>query len=153
MKRWMVVLFMLCNYLPVYSQAGATAKEEESRISEEYQENNPIYTSPKEPESFEQEKTAVKSRIDELFQALIDKNVEKVFELCDQQDGYREKFEENKENFQKMAESLKSAKLTHLAADYDSSGERIGQITVGIGSKTFALPIVKIKGKWFFQDL
>ena len=52
-----------------------------------------------------------------------------------------------------MAESLKSARLSHLADGYDSYGERVGQITVDVGSKSFALPIVKIKGKWFFQDL
>ncbi|GEM_PF-3262407 len=111
------------------------------------------YAPPAVPETLEQERPVVQARVNELSQALTAGNVDKIFELCNEQDGYKEKFEANKENFPQMAESLKSAKLTHLADDYDSYGERVGQITVDVGSKSFALPIVKINGQWFFQDL
>lgn len=110
------------------------------------------YTPPLVPESFEQERQAVQARINELSQALTAGNVDKIAELCNEQEGYREKFEKNKDNFPQMAESLKNARLKHLAG-YGSHGIRVGQITVDVGSKSFALPVVKIRGKWFFQDL
>ncbi len=111
------------------------------------------YSPPATPETMEQEASEVLARVNELLQALLTRDIDKIVELCNDQEGYREKFEENKDNLPQMAESLKTARLTHLAASYDSYNERVGQITVDVGSKSYALPIVKINGKWFFQDL
>lgn len=111
------------------------------------------YSPPATPETMEQEAFEVLARVNELLQALSIRDIDKIVELCNDQEGYREKFEENKDNFPQMAETLKTARLTHLADGYDSYNERVGQITVDIGSKSYALPIVKINGKWFFQDL
>lgn len=111
------------------------------------------YSPPATPETMEQEASEVLARVNELLQALLTRDIDKIVELCNDQEGYREKFEENKDNLPQMAESLKTARLTHLAAGYDSYNERVGQITVDVGSKSYALPIVKINGKWFFQDL
>ncbi len=111
------------------------------------------YSPPATPETMEQEASEVLARVNELLQALSIRDIDKIVELCNDQEGYREKFEENKDNFPQMAETLKTARLTHLADGYDSYNERVGQITVDVGSKSYALPIVKIKGKWFFQDL
>lgn len=121
--------------------------------NEEKNQNDFSYKPPSVPETLEQERPKVQAIINELCQALKNKNVDKIVELCNEQEGYREKFEQNKDNFSLMAESLKTARLTHLADGYCSYGERVGQITVDVGSRSFALPIVKIKGKWFFQDL
>lgn len=117
------------------------------------QQSGSSYTPPLVPETLEQERPVVQARVNELSQALVVGNVDKIFELCNAQDGYKEKFEANRENFPQMAESLKSARLTHLADGYGRYGIRVGQITVDVGSKSFALPIVKIEGKWFFQDI
>ena len=111
------------------------------------------YSPPATPKTMEQEASEVLARVNELLQALLTRDIDKIVELCNDQEGYREKFEENKDNLPQMAESLKTARLTHLAAGYDSYNERVGQITVDVGSKSYALPIVKINGKWFFQDL
>lgn len=111
------------------------------------------YSPPATPETMEQEASEVLARVNELLQALSIRDIDKIVELCNDQEGYREKFEENKDNFPQMAETLKTARLTHLADGYDGYNERVGQITVDVGSKSYALPIVKINGKWFFQDL
>jgi hypothetical protein len=154
MKRsfWLSTFIVVCIFFGVITITGCRIFDFFSKDSAN-QKGSASYTPPAVPETLEQERPIVQVRINELAQALTAGNVDKIVELCNEQDGYKEKFEANKENFPQMAESLKSARLTHLAAGYGSHGIRVGQITVDVGSKSFALPIVKIKGKWFFQDL
>lgn len=149
MKRFYLLFFLI---LTVLTATGCRVFDWFSKDSSSSS-GGASYTPPAVPETLEQERPVVQARVNELSQALTTGNVDKIVELCNEQDGYKEKFEANKENFPQMAESLKSARLTHLSDDYDSYGERVGQVTVDVGSKSFALPVVKINGQWFFQDL
>lgn len=110
------------------------------------------YTPPAIPETLEQEQPAVKARLNELSQALENKNIEKAAELCGQQEKYRKMFEKNKDKMPVLSRILSNAKLTLINSGYGSDGVRMGEISVDIASKTFTINAVKINGKWYFQD-
>ncbi|GAB1351457.1 hypothetical protein MASR1M12_01870 [Erysipelotrichia bacterium] len=98
------------------------------------------------------EQEASRHRVNELLQALSIRDIDKIVELCNDQED-RKSSRKTKTIFLNGRDSQDSLRLTHLADGYDSYNERVGQITVDVGSKSYALPIVKINGKWFFQDL
>ena len=110
------------------------------------------YTPPAVPETLDQEQPVVKARLNELSQALENKNIEKAAELCGQQEKYRKMFEENKDKMPALSKILLNAELTLINAGYGSDGVRMGEISVDISSKTFTINAVKINGKWYFQD-
>ena len=130
-----------CRVLDFFSKDSSSSNGSES------------YTPPTIPETLEQERPFVKARINELVQALESKNIDKILELCDNQEGYRENFENNVQNLPKMADSLKTADLTMISPGYGRNGSRCGEVSVNMGSHSYAIPVVKRSGKWFFQDL
>ncbi|MEW6709257.1 MAG: hypothetical protein AB1403_05475 [Candidatus Riflebacteria bacterium] len=110
------------------------------------------YTPPPVPETLEQERPEVKVRLGELTQALESKNIEKAVELCGGQEKYRIMFESNKDKMPSLSKLLASSTLTLISAGYGSDGVRMGEVSVNIASKTFSINVVKINGKWYFQD-
>lgn len=111
------------------------------------------YTPPAVPETLEQEQPVVKARINELVQALESKNIDKIWELCDNQEGYREILENDVQNLPEVAKALKNAELTMVGPGYSRYGIRCGEVSVNNGSQSYAIIMIKRNGKWFFQDL
>jgi hypothetical protein len=52
-----------------------------------------------------------------------------------------------------VAKALKYAGLTMVGPGYSSYGIRCGEVSVNIGSHSYAVTVIKRNGKWFFQDL
>ncbi len=110
------------------------------------------YMPPGIPENFEQEKIAVLASINELAQALEAKNIEKAIELITDKDNYQQVFQKAPDKMPVLGETLKSAQLRRVGP-YNRYGVRLGELAIEIASKTYSISIVKIGGKWFFQDL
>lgn len=149
MKRYYLLFFII---LTVLTTTGCRVFDWFSEDSSSTN-GNASYTPPAVPETLEQEQPAVKARLNELSQALIEKNVDKAVELCVRKDFYKQIFLRHKDKLPSLGETIKKGQLTSVGAGYTSHGTRIGEISVDIGSTTFGITAIKSKGQWFFQDL
>lgn len=153
MKRtfWLSIFVTIFTLLGLLNITGCRIFDWFSKDSSS-QQGSSSYTPPAVPETLEQEQPVVKTRLNELAQALEAKDTEKAVELCGQQEKYRKMFEENKDKMPALSKILANAKLTLINAGYGSDGIRMGEVSVDIASKTFTINAVKINGKWYFQD-
>ncbi|MEW6709261.1 MAG: hypothetical protein AB1403_05495 [Candidatus Riflebacteria bacterium] len=111
------------------------------------------YTPPSVPETLEQEQPVVLGRINALSSAFETKNLDKIVELCNGNEEYRQRLSNNTQNLPEIAKALKTAKLTSLGPGYNRYGNRVGEVTVDTGSNTYTIPVVKRGGIWYFQGL
>ena len=148
MKRFYLLFLII---LTVLTTTGCRVFDWFSKDSTS-QQGSSSYTPPVVPETLEQEQPAVKGRLSELTRALESKNIEKAVELCVDQDGYQQAFQKAPDKMPVLGEAIKSARL-RMVGPYNRNGVRIGELALEVASKTFTISIVKIGGKWFFQDL
>ncbi|MEW6709258.1 MAG: hypothetical protein AB1403_05480 [Candidatus Riflebacteria bacterium] len=149
MKRFYLLFFLI---LTVLTATGCRVFDWFSKDSTS-QQNSSSYAPPLIPETLEQEQPVVKARLNELSQAFIDKDVDRAIKFCVKKDLYKQIFLRNKDRLPELGAAIKTGRLTSVGAGYSSSGTRIGEISVEIGSSTFGITIFKEKGEWFFQDL
>ncbi len=110
------------------------------------------YQPPKFPESIAEEQVAVQARLDALVQALMNEDVDAAVELCSKRKLYRKVFSSNREKLPELGAVLKKARLTSVSP-YGSTKSRIGELSVDVGSCTFAIGVAKYYGLWFFEGL
>ncbi len=114
---------------------------------------SPQYLPPAIPETLEQESLSIKTRIEEICEALNNKDAERASKFCVQPEIYKKTFETNVDKMPLLGEVLKNAKLTSVGAGYTYFGGRSGGLTVQVGSETYTIGMAKLDGIWYFQDL
>lgn len=147
MKRFYLLFFII---LTVLTTTGCRVFDWFSKDSSSSS-GSSSYTPPLIPETLEQEQPVVKARINELSQALIEKDVDKAISLCTRIDKYQTAFQNHKDKMPILGELLKTAKLTSVGP-YNRNGCRIGAVAIDVASTSFTINVIKDNGKWYIQD-